>query len=316
MKPKTQVLIVNEFHPDTIAKLDAAYHTHHLWRLNQAQKQDLISSLQGQCTIAATASWNCDPIVYELLTLKLIACFGVGVDGIDFQKASNLNLKITNTPGVLNDAVADLALAMILSLTRNLVKADDYVRSGDWAKKGGFPFGEGLQDKKLGILGMGRIGEAIARRAEPFGMAIAYHNRNPKPLAYPYFDTPLKLAEDSDILVCVLPGGTDTRHIVDLDLFKALGPKGYFINVGRGSCVAEDGLSSALSGGHIAGAALDVYDQEPLTNAQLLSQNNLLLLPHIGSATSQTRRAMGDLVIRNIDALANEQPLITEFDYK
>jgi lactate dehydrogenase-like 2-hydroxyacid dehydrogenase len=316
MNTKTQVLIVNEFHGETIAKLDAAYDTHHLWKLDQVQKKELISSLQGKCTIAATASWNCDPIVYELLSLKLIACFGVGVDGIDFQQAHSINVKISNTPGVLNDAVADLALAMILSITRNLVKADAYVRSGDWASKGAFPFGEGLQDKTLGILGMGRIGEAIASRAQPFGMPIAYHNRSPKPVAYPYFDTPLKLAEHSDILVCVLPGGIDTKHVVDLDLLKALGPKGYFINVGRGSSVNETDLASALSGGNIAGAALDVYDQEPLTNEHLLHQDNLILLPHIGSSTAQTRRAMGDLVIQNIDALANSQPLITEFDYK
>jgi hydroxypyruvate reductase len=316
MTEKPQVLIVNEFHPETIAKLDASYRTHHLWKLDPQQKQQLINSLQGQCKIAATASWNCDRIVYQLTGLELIACFGVGVDGIDFERAKTLNLKISNTPDVLNDAVADLAMAMILAITRNLIKAHDYVVSGQWPTKGAFAFGDGLQDKQLGILGMGRIGEAIARRAEPFGLRIAYHNRSPKPVDYPYFDSPGELAEHSDILLCVLPGGDATRHIVDLALLKALGPQGYFINVGRGSSVNEAHLASALSDNLIAGAALDVYEQEPLTNSQLINQDKLILLPHIGSATAQTRRAMGERVIKNIDAAINHRPLISEYNYR
>lgn len=315
MNEKPQILIVNEFHAETIAKLDALYQTHHLWKLNTQEKLQLIQTLTGKCAIAATASWNCDPIAYQMTSLKLIACFGVGVDGIDFQLAGRLDAKISNTPNVLNDAVADLALAMILSITRNLVKADGYVRSGKWHTEGAFPFGDGLQSKKLGILGMGRIGEAIARRAEPFGLNIAYHNRRQKPVDYPFFDTPAKLADDSDILLCILPGGAETRHMVDLDLLKALGPQGYFINVGRGSSVNEADLAAALEHRLIAGAALDVYESEPLTNEQLKQQDNLILLPHIGSSTVQTRRAMGELVIKNIEAHLNNQPLVSEFRY-
>ncbi len=316
MDNKNQLLIVNEFHAETVAKIDANYHTHHLWKLAPAEKSKLINSLQGKCTIAATASWNCDPIIYELASLELIACFGVGVDGIDFKQVSRLNAKISNTPNVLDDAVADLAMAMMLSITRNLVKADNYVRSGHWKKDGPFPFGNGLQGKKLGILGMGRIGEAIASRAKPFGLKIAYHNRQPKPIGYRYLDTALKLASESDILLCVLPGGSETRHMVNIEILKALGPEGYFINVGRGSCVKESDLAIALKDHHIAGAALDVYETEPLDNEQLINQENLLLLPHIGSATVQTRRAMGDLVIRNIEAQIKNQPLLTEFKYR
>ena len=316
MEEKNQLLIVNEFHGETVAKLDANYHTHHLWKLSPREKEKLISSLQGKCTIAATASWNCDPIIYKLKSLELIACFGVGVDGIDFQQASRLDAKISNTPNVLDDAVADLAMAMILGITRNLVKADDYLRSGNWVKSGAFPFGEGLQGKRLCILGMGRIGEAIASRAKPFGLQIAYHNREPKPIEYTYFDTAIKLAIESDMLLCVLPGGSETKHLVNIEVLEALGPTGYFINVGRGSCVNESDLATALEEKLIAGAALDVYETEPLDNKQLINQQNLILLPHIGSATVQTRRAMGDLVIRNVDAQTKNLPLITEFKYR
>ncbi len=315
MDQKPHLIIVNNFHSDTVARLDALYNTHHLWKIGAQERNALLEELDGKCSVAATASWTCDPAIYNLRSLELIACFGVGVDGIDFQKAKTLNAKISNTPDVLNDAVADLAIGMLIAITRNLVRADDYVRSGQWAEKGPLPFGDGIQGKRLGVLGMGRIGEAIARRAEPFGLAINYHNRWPKNSPYTYFDTPKQLATESDILICVLPGGHETQHIVNLELLTALGPEGYFINVGRGSSVNENDLATALTEGLIAGAALDVYAKEPLTNTSLVEQKNLLLLPHIGSATQQTRKAMGELVISNIAAHLDQKALISEYEY-
>lgn len=316
MNSKPNLLIVNKFHEETIEKLDKYYSTHHLWSLDKSAKQDLLDRLNGHCSAAATASWACDSAVYNLQGLELIACFGVGVDGIDFEKAAERDIKVTNTPDVLNEAVADLALSMILAITRNLINADHHVRSNNWLRQGPLGFGDSLQGKTLGILGLGRIGEAIAYRAKPFGLKICYHNRRPKHSEYRYCKNILELAQESDILLCVLPGGAETRHIVSHEVLKQLGPNGYFINVGRGSSVDERALAECLSSNKIAGAALDVYEKEPEVTDLLLKQSNAVLLPHIGSATVQTRRAMGNLVIENLEAYYSNASLITEYHYQ
>ena len=309
---KDIVLIANEFHPETVALLDKQYITHHLWELSAAEQKSLIQSLDGKCKALATASWNCDPLVYELKSLQLISAFGVGVDGIDFEAAAALNCKVTNTPDVLNDAVADLALALILATTRNLVNADQFVRKGQW-QQGPFPFGSGLQGKTLGIIGLGRIGEAIATRALPFGMQVAYHNRRAKPeLPYAYHDSIEALAAASDILLCMLPGGDATTNLINAEVFQQLGAEGVFINVGRGNSVDEEALCKALRDGTIKAAGLDVYKNEPQVPDCLLELDNVVLLPHIGSATVETRRAMGRLVIDNLQAFFAGQPLLTE----
>lgn len=311
MPRKPELLIVNEFHPETVARLDIEYSTHHWWTTPEADRTGLLESLNGHCTAAATASWVCDPAIYGLESLQLIAAFGVGVDGIDFEKTRQQHIRVTNTPDVLNDAVADLALGLILTTMRNLANADRFVRNREWIN-GPFPFGRGLSGKTLGIAGLGRIGEAIAQRATPFGMEIAYHNRHPKDLPYRYFDSLEELARESDILLCMLPGGDDTRNKIDLDILRHLGSEGIFINVGRGSSVNEEDLISALEAGIIAAAGLDVYQNEPNVPTRLLQLDNVVLLPHIGSATIETRRAMGQLVIDNLSAFFSGNPLLTE----
>lgn len=316
MNDAPNLLIANPFHAETIAKLDAIYRTHHLWTLSSAEKHSLIKSLQGTCKAVASASWNCDPSVYSLESLELIACFGVGVDGIDFDSAARLNASVSNTPDVLNDAVADIAMALILGITRNIVNADAYVRAKSWQQNGPFKFGTGLQGKTLGILGLGRIGKAIAQRAAPFGLKIAYHNRQKQNLDYDYYNSIGELASHSDILLCMLPGGRETKHLINTEVLQKLGPNGFFINVGRGSSVDETALAAALSEGLIAGAGLDVYENEPVVPDALLAQPNLILLPHIGSATEQTRNAMGQLVIDNLQAYFSNQPLLTEYRYR
>ncbi len=313
MPDKQDLLLVNNFHPETISLLDEQYTAHKLWLTPVAERAALIAQLDGRCRAVATASWACDPLVYQLGSLEIISAFGVGVDGIDFTATARQGIRVTNTPDVLNDAVADIAIGLILATTRNLAAADQFVRQGNWLQ-GPFPFGSGLAGKTLGILGMGRIGEEIAARALPFKLRIAYHNRSPKELPYRYLESPQALARESDILLCMLPGGAETEKLINADLLAALGSKGIFINVGRGSSVDEDALVAALNNGVIAGAGLDVYRAEPQVPQGLIDSPKSVLFPHIGSATVETRRAMGRLVVDNLDAFFSGKPLFTEVD--
>lgn len=310
MSNSSLLLIVNLFHSETISKLEDRFDTHRLWELDLAGQKKLIDSLKLRCHAVATASWMTNPLIYELPELEIISCFGVGVDAIDFSITRKRNIAVTNTPNVLNDAVADIAIALILATQRKLIEADKFVRAGDWAK-GPFPFGHSVAGKTLGIIGLGSIGEAIVHRALPFKMKIAYHNRQPKNLPYTYCSSLHELARMSDILLCMLPGGKETAKIIDASVFEALGAKGTFINVGRGTSVDEAALVTALQNGTIAGAGLDVYSKEPNVPEALLSMPNVVLLPHIGSATVETRRAMGQLVIDNLEAWREGKPLLT-----
>lgn len=311
MIKKDDLLIVNEFHSGTIAKLNSLYNSHHLWEYSESEKLELIDSLQGKCKAAATGAWACDKLVYQLNSLELISCFGVGVDAIDFENTSRRDIKVTNTPDVLNDSVADVALALILATTRNIVVADTFVRSLEW-QRGQLAFGSGLANKTLGIIGLGRIGEEIVQRALPFKLNIAYHNRTSKDLPYTYYSSIVELAENSDIIVCCLPGGEETQNLINDETFRNLGPDGIFINISRGSCVDEEALTNALQSGQILAAGLDVYAHEPYVPEALLKLENVVLLPHIGSATIETRRAMGELVIDNLAAYFSNKDLLTE----
>ena len=311
MSEKPDLLVANSFHPETLALLDENFTTHHLWQLDPSQRSAMIKSLEGTCKAAATASWDCDPLVYELKSLQMISAFGVGVDGIDFDRTGRQGIRVSNTPDVLDDSVADLAIALILATTRNLIRADSFARDGSWSS-GPFPFGDSLAGKTLGIAGLGRIGKAIAERALPFKLNIAYHNRSRKEVPFTYYPSLLELAKESDILLCMLPGGDETLNIMGAEVFEAIGPNGYFINVGRGSSVDEMALMEALKGHVIAGAGLDVYKNEPQLPEGFAELDNAVLLPHIGSATIETRRAMGRLVYDNLLAFFADKPLITE----
>ncbi len=303
MAKRPAVLVVNNFHAETISKLDQLYDTHKLWLAESEEAADaLINRLAAeQCSAVATASWACDRRAYSLPDLKIISCFGVGIDGIDLALAAQRNIRVTNTPDVLNDAVADLAIALLLATHRNLINADNFVRQGKWLQ-GSFPFSRSLAGRSLGIVGLGNIGEDIVARALPFKLQIAYHNRKPKDLPYTYYSSIEALAANSDILLCMLPGGADTRNVISAKVFEQLGPDGVFINLGRGSVVDETALIAALHNGTIAGAGLDVYQDEPRVPQALLVMPNVVLFPHIGSATVETRRAMGQLVLDNLAA--------------
>jgi lactate dehydrogenase-like 2-hydroxyacid dehydrogenase len=312
MPQRETLIIANNFHPPTIAKLDADYDTVHLWKLNEEEKASTLTSLEGKCSAAASASWATDPLLYTLNSLSLIACFGVGVDGIDFKQTAIQGIRVSNTPGVLDDAVADIALGLILAVTRGLIGADAHARSGAW-RSGPFTLGQGLAGKTLGIAGLGRIGLEVARRAEAFKLNIAYHNRRRKDVGYTYCADLNALARASDIVINVLPGGPETTNILNASFFESLGAGNYFINVGRGQSVDEEALIHALSTGVIAGAGLDVYANEPHLPPSLTALDNVVLLPHIGSATLQTRTAMGDLVKSNLAAHFAGEVLVSEF---
>lgn len=312
MPAKQPLLIANRFHAPTIEALDARYDTVHLWELSDSEKKTVLASLEGRCVAAASASWATDPLLYTLDSLRLIACFGVGVDGIDFDRTEARGIRVTNTPGVLDDAVADIAIGLMIACARSLVSADAFVRSGDW-RRGPFPLGHSLAGKTLGIAGLGRIGSEIADRARGFKLDIVYHNRSRKDCDYGYCESIEELAARSDIVINVLPGGAATRKLFGRSFFESLGAEGTFINVGRGQSVDESALVQALRAGTIAGAGLDVYDREPEVPDELLGLSNVVLLPHIGSATGETRGAMGDLVRANIESYLDNGGLVSEY---
>ncbi|MDP3796320.1 MAG: 2-hydroxyacid dehydrogenase [Polaromonas sp.] len=250
-------------------------------------------------------------LMVQLPALEMISIMGVGYDGVDVAAALERNIQVTHTPGVLNDDVADLAIGLMLSVARRIPQADQYVRSGRWPE-GPMPLARKVSGERLGIVGLGRIGQAIATRAEAFGMSVAYTARSRKAeLAYAYYPSAQALAAEVDFLVLITPGGAGTRKLINADVLRALGPKGYLINVARGSVVDEAALVEALQQGVIAGAGLDVFENEPNVPPALWAMDNVVLAPHIGSATRQTRGAMADLAVANLRAHFAGEPLLT-----
>lgn len=250
-------------------------------------------------------------LMAQLPALKVVSVFGVGYDGVDIAAARERGIAVTHTPGVLSDDVADLAMALMLAVARGLPRADQHVRTGQWPK-GGLPLGRKASGARLGIVGLGRIGQAIAQRAQAFDMRIAYTTRTEKPgTGFTYFPSAQALAAEVDFLIVITPGGAGTRHLINADVLKALGPEGYLINVARGSVVDEDALVAALTTGTIAGAGLDVFANEPHVPEALWALPNVVLTPHMASATVQTRQAMADLAFANMVAGVEGQPVLT-----
>jgi len=248
-------------------------------------------------------------LMARLPALEIVSIMGVGYDGVDVTAAKARGVMVAHTPDVLNDDVADLALALMLNIARRIPQAERHVRDGQWPA-GPMPLASKMSGARLGLVGMGRIGQAIALRALAFGMPIAYTARSAKPgLPYAFHATPQALAAASDFLVVITPGGAATRKLIDAGVLRALGPNGYLINVARGSVVDEAALIEALQQGTIAGAALDVYENEPNLPAALRALDNVVLVPHIGSATTQTRHAMAARAFDNLQAHFAGQPL-------
>lgn len=239
-------------------------------------------------------------IMDGLPNLKVISCYGVGYDAIDTAKAAERGILVSHTPGVLNDEVANTAIMLWLAVSRNLVTLDQYVRAGRWAREGNPALTRSVQDRTVGILGLGRIGQAIADRAAMFNAKVVYHSRSKKDVPYDYYDDLTAMAAASDVLVVITPGGPETKALVNVDVLNALGPNGILINVARGSVVDEAALVSALQEGRLGGAGLDVFEAEPVVPDALWGMENVVLLPHVGSATVETRQAMGDLTVDNL----------------
>jgi lactate dehydrogenase-like 2-hydroxyacid dehydrogenase len=254
--------------------------------------------------VRAIATAGAAPVNGELLgklpKLEIVANFGVGYDSVDAKAAAAHGVVVTNTPDVLTDEVADLTIALLLATVRELPRAENYLRAGKWLEKP-FPFTATLRDRTIGILGLGRIGQAIARRLEPFGRPIVYHSRKAVPgVPWRHYPDLVAMARDVDVLIVIAPGGPATKHIVNRPVLEALGPNGILINVARGSLVDEAALVEALRNKTILSAGLDVFADEPRVPQELIEMDHVVLLPHIGSASRLTRRAMGQLVIDNL----------------
>ncbi|WP_407049673.1 2-hydroxyacid dehydrogenase [Methyloraptor flagellatus] len=240
-------------------------------------------------------------LIDRLPKLEIVSNFGVGYDAVDARHAATRGILVTNTPDVLTEEVADTAFGLLLMTVRELSAAERWVRSGKWLDKPYPLTPTTLRDRTLGIVGLGRIGLAIARRAEAFGVKVAYHNRRPSPdVAYDYYPDVLSLAAAVDTLMIVVPGGDATKHLVGREVLEALGPKGVLINIGRGSVVDEKALVEALRSGTIHSAGLDVFEEEPCFPQELASFERVVLLPHVGSGSIHTRNRMAQLVVDNL----------------
>ena len=299
---RTRILQVGPLLPELDKRLGEHFDVHALY-LEYDRAAFLAANGASFEGIATSARYGANAALIDALpSLRVISSFGVGLDTIDLNHAKARGIEIGYTPGVLNDCVADTAFALVLDAARRFSESDRYLRAGKWAKAP-FPMSTKVSGKRLGILGLGRIGKVVAKRASGFDMEIRYHNRRKDPaVPYTYMDTLKGLAEWADFLVVVSAGGPETRHLVSAEILAALGPKGFVINVARGSVIDQEALIRALQDGTIAGAGLDVYDNEPNISEVLFGLDNAVLLPHLASGTHETRAAMAALTFDNLAA--------------
>lgn len=263
--------------------------------------------------LITTGTHGADKALIDALpNLKAICSLGVGYDAIDLDAVRARRVMLSNTPDVLNDCVADLAIGLLIDTVRGISASDRHVRRGDWPRVGPTMPSMRVSGKRLGMLGMGRVGQVIARRAVGFDMDIRYHTRSANPqLPWHHEPSLLTLAQWCDFLVVACPGSPETYHLVSAEVLKALGPNGYLVNVARGSVVDEKALVAALDNGQLGGAGLDVFENEPEVPAELLRNERVVVLPHVGSATRETRAAMCELVLRNVERFVTEGGLVT-----
>lgn len=289
---------------------EAAFTVHRLWEA--ADPQALLAEVGARIRgIAAGGHIPIDGALMDRLpALELVANFGVGYDKVDVAAAADRGIVVTNTPDVLTEEVADLALGLLLATVRRLPQADRFLREGRWLQ-GAFPLSTSLRGRTIGILGLGRIGKAVARRCEAFGLEVAYHGRHEqKDVGYRYYGSLVEMARAVDVLIVVTPATAQTQRLVNAEVLDALGPNGILINVARGSVVDERAVIDALREKRILAAGLDVFEDEPRVPEDLIALDNTVLLPHIGSASVHTRQAMGQLVVDNLRSwFAGQGPL-------
>lgn len=309
MKP--EILLIEPIMKPFDERLEADYTVHRLYEASEAEAiEAALPNIRGVVTGGGTGITN--EWIDKLPNLGVVSVNGVGTDRIDLAHARSRNVDVAITAGVLTDDVADLGISLMLALLRHIAKGDAYVRDGRWGNDP-FPLGTSPKGKKLGILGLGQIGKAFGRRAEAFGMSVRYWNRSPvQDTNWISCPTPVALAEDSDVLCVIIAATAETKNIVDAEMLKALGPKGVIINIARGTVIDEDALLSALNDGTIGGAGLDVFVGEPNIREEFFTAPNTVLMPHQGSATLETRMAMGELVLSNLAAhFAGQKPPTT-----
>ncbi len=310
MSTKPDVLAVAKLHPFYLQALQTLYTVHD--RTHTEDPAAFAALAPRIVGVAGTGEASVPrSLLAQLPQAKVVSVFGVGYDGVDVDAAIEFGIPVTHTPDVLTDDVADLAMGLVLSVGRAIPQADQFVRAGRWPA-GPIALARKVSGARMGIVGLGRIGKAIAQRAKAFGMSIAYTARSEKPDSdFTFFPSTLELAAHVDFLVAITPGGTGTRHLINAQVLQALGPRGFLINVARGSVVDESALIEALQQGTIAGAGLDVFAHEPQVPEALWRLSNVVLTPHMASATTETRQAMADLAFANMQAGISGQPLRT-----
>jgi len=310
MSDPIDILQVSTVVPAIQARLDATY------RVHRAQPGETIAP-DVAARVRAVVAGGVAPagLLAQLPKLEIIASASVGYDGIDVTGAAARNIPVTNTPNVLNDDVADLAIALMVMASRRLAAADRYVRAGKWEKDGHMPLARRVSRKKLGIIGLGRIGKDIARRAEAMDMEISYTNRRPvEGVSYRFVPTLVELAKANDVVIVIASAGPDATKMINREVIEALGPEGILVNVSRGRVVDEAALIEALKSGKLGGAGLDVFEDEPKVPAALMALENVVLTPHVGSGTLETRTDMGQLALDNLAAWFAGKPLLTRVD--
>jgi lactate dehydrogenase-like 2-hydroxyacid dehydrogenase len=310
---KPDVLLVGNKKPTIVKGLDGAVNLHVLF--DHQDRDAFVKSIADKVrglAVAYTADKIDASFMQRFPKLEQISSFGVGYDHIDAKWAGEHGIIVTNTPDVLNEEVADTALGLLLCTIREFPQADRYVRAGKWTEKA-FPLSKAtLRDRTVGMVGMGRIGKAIARRLEAFGVPVVYHSRKPQDgVSYKYYPKLVDMARDVDTLMVIVPGGAATQNLINAEVLEALGPRGILINMARGSVVDEPALIEALKKRTIHSAGLDVFVKEPVVPKELLEMDHIVLFPHLGSASEATRTAMDQLVVDNLLAWASGKPPLT-----
>jgi lactate dehydrogenase-like 2-hydroxyacid dehydrogenase len=298
---RPDLLMLGPMLPGVMEQLDGAFTVHRIWEAKDPEAMLREFGQRIRAIAISTSHRRADTALFDRLpNLEIVAGFGVGYDNVDAAEAGRRGIIVTNTPDVLNDEVADLAIGLLIATVRQIPQSDRYLREGRWLQQP-FPLSATLRDRKVGIVGLGRIGKAIARRLEGFDVAIAYHGRSrQEDVAYDYYPTLVGLADAMDVLIVITPGGAGTRHLINAEVLRALGPQGILINVARGSVVDEQALIEALRTGTILSAGLDVFEHEPKVPQELIEMDHVVLLPHVASASIHTRNAMGQLVVDNL----------------
>jgi hydroxypyruvate reductase len=309
---KPEVLALLDVHPGTTARLDETYTLHRLWEAGDRDRlvAEVAPRIRGAVTNGIVGMKG--ELIAALPALEIIGVLGVGVDSVDLAAAKARGVRVTNTPDVLTEGVAELAIALLLAVARRIPFNDRFVRAGRWPREGDPALASSLAGRRLGIVGLGRIGRRVAQLAEVFGMEIRYGGPNRKAdVAWRYYDDLVALARDVDCLMLTCKGGAETAGLIDRAVIEALGPDGWLINMARGSVVDEAALVDALVSGRLGAAGLDVFAREPQVPEALFGLDNVVLQPHQGSASEETRGAMGRLVLDNLEAHFAGRPLIT-----